>query len=239
MKLNTLLLGATSAIPLAILAAPAMAAVPIPEVYTSQALFDSQHTGLATNNLIFNVMYATNTTPSYSQTGVTFSVPSTQSLYELPANATLPSSHLAALLSGPGILGAYDIKSSGSVLGLTLASFYGAQTVSYLVNGVSGSLALGANGANSFIGFDSGSNAVPVNVVFSFSQQSSLDVLSFQTGALTNVTPTPAPAVPEPASWAMMILGMGAIGFAMRNAKRRSDDKFDAKIKKITYGAIA
>lgn len=46
-------------------------------------------------------------------------------------------------------------------------------------------------------------------------------------------------AVPEPATWAMMILGMGAVGFAMRSAKRRSEDKFDAKIKKITYGAVA
>ena len=46
-----------------------------------------------------------------------------------------------------------------------------------------------------------------------------------------------AGAVPEPASWAMMILGMGVVGFAMRSAKRRSDVKFDAKIKRIAAGA--
>lgn len=46
-------------------------------------------------------------------------------------------------------------------------------------------------------------------------------------------------AVPEPATWALMILGMGAVGFAMRRAKRNSDAKFDAKIKRITAGAIA
>ena len=46
-------------------------------------------------------------------------------------------------------------------------------------------------------------------------------------------------AVPEPATWAMMILGMGAIGFALRSAKRRSEEKFETKIKKITNGAIA
>jgi hypothetical protein len=46
-----------------------------------------------------------------------------------------------------------------------------------------------------------------------------------------------AGAVPEPASWAMMILGMGVVGFAMRAAKRRSDVKFDAKIKRIAAGA--
>lgn len=43
-------------------------------------------------------------------------------------------------------------------------------------------------------------------------------------------------AVPEPATWAMMILGFGLIGFAMRAAKRRDDAKFEAKIKRITAG---
>ena len=58
--------------------------------------------------------------------------------------------------------------------------------------------------------------------------------------ALDDVSVTPiAAAVPEPATWAMMILGMGAIGFSMRSAKRRSDRKFDAKIKRITEGALA
>lgn len=52
-------------------------------------------------------------------------------------------------------------------------------------------------------------------------------------------TATIGAAVPEPATWAMMILGMGAVGFAMRSAKRRSDAKFDAKIKRITAGAAA
>ncbi|MCU6454134.1 FxDxF family PEP-CTERM protein [Sphingomonas sp. A2-49] len=31
-----------------------------------------------------------------------------------------------------------------------------------------------------------------------------------------------ATAVPEPAAWAMMILGMGVVGFALRSAKRKS-----------------
>lgn len=52
-------------------------------------------------------------------------------------------------------------------------------------------------------------------------------------------SPALAPAVPEPATWAMMILGMGAVGFAMRSAKRRSEEKFETKIKTITYGAVA
>ena len=46
-------------------------------------------------------------------------------------------------------------------------------------------------------------------------------------------------AVPEPATWAMLMLGFGAIGASLRSAKRRSDEKFDAKIKRITYGVQA
>ena len=238
MKLTTILFGATIAMTMTISAAPALAATVIPEIFSNQALFDSQHTGLTTNALTFSGTTAQNVTPSYSQAGVTFSVPATQLLYKLPANTTLPASHLAALLPNSNLPGTYNISFSGPVLGLTLASFYGPQTVSYLVNGISGSLALGANGANSFIGFDTGSDLVPVTVAFTFSQQSSLDVLNFETGNSTYVAPAQAPAVPEPASWAMMIVGMGAVGFAMRSAKRRSEDKLDAKIKKIIYGAV-
>jgi hypothetical protein len=37
----------------------------------------------------------------------------------------------------------------------------------------------------------------------------------------------------------MMILGMGAVGFSMRSARRRSDAKLDAKIKAVTAGELA
>lgn len=44
------------------------------------------------------------------------------------------------------------------------------------------------------------------------------------------------PSVPEPASWAMMILGMGAIGYMLRRKVRVSEARFDAKIKRIAAG---
>ena len=47
---------------------------------------------------------------------------------------------------------------------------------------------------------------------------------------------TVAPAVPEPATWAMMIVGFGAIGFALRSAKRQSEKGFDTEIKQVAYG---
>ena len=64
--------------------------------------------------------------------------------------------------------------------------------------------------------------------------------LTFQVRAGVPVAVPPVVgAVPEPASWAMMILGMGAVGFAMRRKVRQSDAKFDARIKAITCGTVA
>ena len=45
-----------------------------------------------------------------------------------------------------------------------------------------------------------------------------------------------AAAVPEPATWMMMLFGFGMIGYGMRSAKRRSNEQFETKINNITYG---
>lgn len=47
-----------------------------------------------------------------------------------------------------------------------------------------------------------------------------------------------AAAVPEPSTWLMMLFGFGMIGYGMRTAKRRSDEKFETKIKNLTYGIV-
>jgi hypothetical protein len=53
-------------------------------------------------------------------------------------------------------------------------------------------------------------------------------------------TATPAAAaVPEPATWGMMILGFGVAGAAMRRRVRASEVRFNAKIKSISEGAAA
>ena len=46
--------------------------------------------------------------------------------------------------------------------------------------------------------------------------------LSASSGAVLYQTGNPPPAVPEPGTWAMMLLGFGAIGFSMRSRRRRS-----------------
>lgn len=50
---------------------------------------------------------------------------------------------------------------------------------------------------------------------------------------------TTASAVPEAATWAMMLVGFGVVGFGMRRQVRRSEVTFDAKIKRIADGAVA
>ena len=48
-----------------------------------------------------------------------------------------------------------------------------------------------------------------------------------------------AAAAPEPGTWLMMIVGFGLAGFALRSAKKRSEQKFTARINGISSGAIA
>ena len=48
-----------------------------------------------------------------------------------------------------------------------------------------------------------------------------------------------ASPTPEPATWGMMILGFGLAGLGLRRQVRRSEVKFDAKIKQIAAGAVA
>lgn len=45
--------------------------------------------------------------------------------------------------------------------------------------------------------------------------------LKGSSGVVLYQTGNPPPAVPEPGTWAMMLIGFGAIGFTMRNTRRR------------------
>lgn len=50
---------------------------------------------------------------------------------------------------------------------------------------------------------------------------------------------TIAGAVPEPATWGLMILGFGFVGAGLRRANHASEKRFNAKLKRISEGAIA
>ena len=44
------------------------------------------------------------------------------------------------------------------------------------------------------------------------------------------------PTVPEPATWAMMLIGFAAIGVGMRRAVRKSEDNFTTRVRAIAAG---
>lgn len=45
--------------------------------------------------------------------------------------------------------------------------------------------------------------------------------------------------LPEAATWGMLLLGFGAVGFALRKAKAMSDARFEEKIKRLAAGERA
>jgi len=57
--------------------------------------------------------------------------------------------------------------------------------------------------------------------IVAFLQQSGAYGATANSGAILETSPPP-PGVPEPATWAMMIAGFGAAGFALRRGKRRT-----------------
>lgn len=88
---------------------------------------------------------------------------------------------------------------------------------------------------NGFSGYDAGATALS-----SAGLSISLTGTSFATGdTLRFSVDTAASAVPEAATWTMMLIGFGAVGFALRTAKRRSDARFEARIQRITAGLPA
>lgn len=70
-----------------------------------------------------------------------------------------------------------------------------------------------------YLDYDSG-NVTGIDG-FSYEVPGVFDYFAAAPGTVSDGTPTDAPPpVPEPASWALMLCGFGAIGAAMRSAKR-------------------
>jgi len=70
---------------------------------------------------------------------------------------------------------------------------------------------------------------------------SDLDRITLNRGAGANAVVLAAVPgrLPEGATWAMLLLGFGAVGFALRKAKALSDARFEEKIKRLAAGENA
>ena len=69
---------------------------------------------------------------------------------------------------------------------------------------------------------------------------SDLDRITLNRKAGTAVVLAAVPArLPEAATWGMLLVGFGAVGFAVRKAKALSDARFEEKIKRLAAGENA
>ena len=188
------LLGASAAA--AVLAAPLAASAAV-TVYDDPSTFLGSTTGVV-GYAFPQAAGLQNVTPSYSLGGVTFT---SSNLYE---GNDLGYLGLAYLDSNTTEL---DVSTSSTALGFYLAAYAGAETVDYTVNGVSGSLDLAGNRQQTFLAFSSDSG--PLSIVFNTPRE--LDVTTFATASVDQMS-----AAPEPATWALMMAGVGLAGMALR-----------------------
>ena len=176
--------------------------------YTNQATFNAATSGDTLYGFPFTAEL--NLGPSYTNGPVTFT---SNELFSFTDGYGKP--YISDRNAGRYSSNTFTIASTTSALGLFLGSAFGGATYSYIVNGVAGSITVPAASSTTFLGFTSTSG--PVSVAFNVAggngagvANSELDVPQFIAGnAITG-------AVPEPATWAMMLLGFGGIGVAMR-----------------------
>ncbi len=180
----------TAAVCLALLCGTAASAVPT--IYTDVTAFNAAISASTTYAFTFAGTEFTGT--SYTLGPATFGSDSLQSYND---------AYGVPYLGNYGSLLTIDSTTTG--LGLNLGSYFGAQTVTYDIGGVIGTLFVPSPDSTTFIGFIDSS---PVHVTFT--NASELDTVSFVAGGGT---------VPEPASWALLIAGFGLVGVAARRSR--------------------
>ena len=69
---------------------------------------------------------------------------------------------------------------------------------------------------------------------------SDLDLITLRKAGSNAVVLAAVPGrLPEAATWGMLLLGFGAVGFALRKAKAISDARFEEKLKRLAAGESA
>ena len=191
-------------------------------------------------------VYSTNSNDGYVQgRGVVFTPTSNLTLTNVAVYQDLTNVNLSYTLrlasATTGNVGGGSILSSGSQLattsGLQFVDFALAPTT--LTAGTYYFLDFAFNGNSNQNYFYDQSGAEP------YSQAGFAGIDGTQGGSTSNFVLArirlngDVAAVPEPATWAMMLIGLAGIGLAVRRAKRLSDEKFEAKIKRLASGSLA
>ncbi len=175
----------------------ATAATAVPTVYTSEAAFNAAIAN-ATGHA-FRFADGTSLGTTYVLGPVSFAV--NEALFGFA------DAYGTSYLGGFGDL---RIDAATVAVGLHFGSYNGDQTVTYTVGGITGTFVAPAPDSTTFIGFV---DVTPVSVTFSNVRE--LDTISFTTGdQLPAVV-----AVPEPASWALLVGGFGVVGGIARRRR--------------------
>ncbi|MES2326554.1 MAG: PEPxxWA-CTERM sorting domain-containing protein [Pseudomonadota bacterium] len=192
MKLRNALIASSSL--LGAISAPALATV---SVYTSASAFTNATTGTTTYAFPFaGAGGGTSIGTAYTLGPATFSSTNLFSYDDAYGTPYL------------GSTGAIAVDTTTSAIGLYFGSFWsGAFTVTYTANGDTGTFYVPDT---AFFGFTSSSG--PLTLTFSQPAGTELDITQFITGSS-------AAPVPEPDTWALMIVGFGAIGVWRRKRK--------------------
>lgn len=174
--------------------AVATAAAAVPTVYTNEAAFNAAISSATDYNFGFAGTEVLGS--SYTLGPVTFAGSVLQSYTDGYGVQTKGVPYIA----GFGAL--LTIGSTTKALGLHLGSYFGFQTTTYTVGGITGTLGVPAPNSTAFIGFIDSS---PISATFT--NNAELDTIRFTTGT---------GAVPEPAAWALFVAGFGLVGLATR-----------------------
>jgi hypothetical protein len=102
-----------------------------------------------------------------------------------------------------------SVTTSESAIGFYFGSYYGAQTITYDAGGLIGTLDVPAPNSTTFIGF----TGLTGPTTLTFTNNAELDTTEI-------VAAFNASSLPEPSTWALMLLGFGAIGASMRHSRR-------------------
>ena len=113
----------------------------------------------------------------------------------------------------PYLGGVTTITTRATEVGLYLASYYGPETISYSVNGFTGTLNVDHNPNSAFIGFLGLTGITTITI-------SNLTTDNIPETDLTHFYSSIPSGVPEPSVWITMLLGFGVIGAIARRRAR-------------------
>ncbi len=202
--------------------------------FTSEAAFDAAISNPIQYN--FNPYSANANAPNPFQAGpVSFSFKPLDEIFNDGAYGA--NTHYLSAISNGGTTVAVSagvVAHTYSALGFNFGTFNGPTLTNINVDGTPQAPILtpsadGPTHNTTFVGFiDTNANGIS-NVSFSTISNdgntgSELDFINFTTGGLPETgLPMPVSGVPEPSTWAMMLLGFGGLGFLGFRKSRKAD----------------